>query len=148
MGSLQGMGWDVLPLILASMLPVFLSLILGWRKLDILTLGDEQARLLGLSPGWTRFWLLCCASFMTASCVAICGIIAFVGLVIPNIARLLWSASHGPLLLASFFGGGIFLLLADCLSRIILDSGQELPVGVVTALTGGPFFAFLIWKRK
>lgn len=148
MGSLQGKGWDALPFILIALLPALGAMIFGWRKLDILLLGDEEARLLGLSPAWTRFWLLCAASFMTAACVAICGIIGFVGLVTPHIIRLILGSSHGALLLASFLGAGIFLLLADCLARIVLDGGQELPVGVVTALTGGPFFAFLIWKSQ
>lgn len=148
MGSLQGRGWESLHFVLMTLLPALAVFLLGWRKLDLLSLGDEQARLLGLSPGWSRFWLLCVASFMTAGCVAICGIIGFVGLVVPHIMRLLLGAGHGPLLLASFFGGGIFLLLADTLARTILDGGQELPTGVITALAGGPFFAFLIWHRK
>ena len=147
MGSLQGRSWEALPLLLWVLLPALLLLFLSWRKLDILSLGDEQANSLGLSPASSRFLLLCCASCLTAACVAVCGIIAFVGLVAPHILRLLLGPANGPLLLASFFGGGIFLLLADCIARTVLDGGQELPVGVVTALTGGPFFAFLIWRR-
>lgn len=148
MGSLQGRGWDAMPLLLITGIPGIFLAILDWRKLDILSLGDEQAAQLGVNPHASRFRLLAGASLMTAGCVSVCGIIGFVGLVVPHILRLVLGPAHGPLLVAAFFGGGLFLLGADCLARIVLDGGQELPVGVVTALAGGPFFAFLIWKRK
>lgn len=148
MGSLQGRGWSSLLILSLTAAPCLLILLFSWRRLDVLSLGDDEARSLGLSCARTRALLLATASLMAAVCVSVCGIIAFIGLVVPHIARLLLGAAHGPLLSASFLGGGVFLLLADCLARSILDGGQELPVGVITALCGGPFFAFLIWRQK
>ena len=81
---------------------------------------------------------------MTAGCVAVAGVIGFVGLVVPHVLRLLLGPSHGVLLTGAFFGGGVLLIWADVLARSTLGGGQELPVGVVTALLGGPFFALLV----
>ncbi|WP_300717627.1 iron ABC transporter permease [uncultured Desulfovibrio sp.] len=147
MGSLQGRGWDSLPLLLATLLPGLLVVLPGWRKLDLLALGDEQAAHLGLAVGRSRFWLLAGASCMTAGCVAVAGVIGFVGLVVPHVLRLVLGSAHGPLLYGAFLGGGILLVWADVLARVALSGGQELPVGVVTALLGGPFFAFLVRRR-
>ena len=147
MGSLQGRGWDSVPLLLATLLPGLLVVLPGWRKLDMLALGDEQAAHLGLVVGRTRFWLLAGASCMTAGCVAVAGVIGFVGLVVPHVLRMLLGSAHGPLLYGAFLGGGILLVWADVLARCVLSGGQELPVGVVTALLGGPFFAFLVRRR-
>ena len=147
MGSLQGRGWDSVPLLLATLLPGLLVVLPGWRKLDMLALGDEQAAHLGLAVGRARFWLLAGASCMTAGCVAVAGVIGFVGLVVPHVLRMLLGGAHGPLLYGAFLGGGILLVWADVLARCVLSGGQELPVGVVTALLGGPFFAFLVRRR-
>ena len=75
------------------------------------------------------------------------GVIGFVGLVVPHVLRLVLGCGHGPLLAGAFFGGGVLLVWADVLARSVLDGGQELPVGVVTALLGGPFFALLVRRR-
>lgn len=147
LGSLQGRGWDSLPLLLGTFVPGLLAVGLGWRALDVLSLGDEQAVQLGLNVGRARFWLLAGASCMTAGCVAVAGVIGFVGLVVPHVLRLLLGPGHGPLLTGAFLGGGVLLVWADVLARSVLDGGQELPVGVVTALLGGPFFALLVRRR-
>lgn len=147
LGSFQGITWQRLPLLLATLLPGLLVTAWGWRKLDILSLGDAESGWLGLNAPLCRFWLLLGASIMTAGCVAIAGVIGFVGLVAPHTLRLLMGVAHGPLLLAAFPAGGLFLLFCDSVARVILDGGQELPVGVITALTGAPFFAFLICRR-
>ena len=147
MGSFQGRGWNSMPLLLATSLPGLLITALGWRTLDVLSLGDEQAAQSGLDVGRARLWLLAGASCMTAGCVAVAGVIGFVGLVVPHVLRLLLGWGHGPLLAAAFFGGGVLLVWADVLARCVLSGGQELPVGVVTALLGGPFFALLVRRR-
>ena len=147
MGSFQGRGWDSLPLLLATFVPGLIAVALGWRALDVLTMGDEQAAQLGLNVGRARLWLLAGASCMTAGCVAVAGVIGFVGLVVPHVLRLVLGCGHGPLLAGAFFGGGVLLVWADVLARSVLDGGQELPVGVVTALLGGPFFALLVRRR-
>ena len=147
MGSLQGRGWDALPLLLATVLPGLCCVACCWRALDVLGLGDEQAAQTGLAVGRIRLLLLLGASGMTAGCVAVTGVIGFVGLVAPHILRLWLGVGHGPLLIGAFFGGGLLLLWADVAARSLLGGGMELPVGVVTALLGGPFFAFLVRRR-
>lgn len=148
MGSFQGRGWDSLPLLLATLAPGLAVTVRGWRALDVLSLGDEQAAQTGLDAGRARLWLLAGASCMTAGCVAVAGVIGFVGLVVPHVLRLLLGWGHGPLLAGAFFGGGVLLVWADVLARCVLSGGQELPVGVVTALLGGPFFALLVRRRR
>ena len=147
LGSLQGRGWDSLPMLLCTLLPGFALVCINWRKLDVLCLGDDTAAHLGISVGSARFWLLAGAGCMSAGCVAVAGVIAFVGLVVPHILRLVLGAGHGPLLTGAFFGGGLMLVWADALARNLPGGGQELPVGVVTALLGGPFFALLVGRR-
>ena len=148
MGSFQGRGWHVLPLLLAALLPGLLAVLLHWRELDVLALGDRQAAQLGMRVGRVRLWLLLGASSMTAGCVAVAGVIGFVGLVVPHMLRLFMGGAHGPLLIGAWFGGGLLLVWADVLARSVLSGGQELPVGVVTALVGGPFFALLVRGRE
>lgn len=148
LGSLQGINWSALPMLLGFAMPGVLAAVWGWRKLDAMALGDEDATYVGINPHTTRLWLLLGASAMTAGCVALTGVIGFVGLVVPHILRMLLGGAHGPLLLAAVPAGGLFLLGADTVARTILDQGQELPVGVVTALVGAPVFGFLIWRKR
>ena len=148
LGSLQGRSWTSLAPVLICLIPGLAIILPNWRKLDAFLLGDEQAWSLGINPVRMRLLFLLGASCITAGCVAACGIIAFAGLVVPHLVRLAIGSLHGPLLFCSFFGGGIFLLGADCLARTVLPSGPELPVGVVTALLGAPFFGFLVWRHK
>ncbi|MDD6181759.1 MAG: iron ABC transporter permease [Desulfovibrionaceae bacterium] len=144
MGSFQGRGWDSLPWLAVPLLCGGAVIACRWRELDVLALGDRQAAQLGLNVGRTRLLLLAGASCMTAACVAVSGVIGFVGLVVPHILRHWLGAGHGPLLAGAWLGGGILLVWADVLARTALGGGQELPVGVVTSLLGGPFFAALV----
>ncbi|MEG2172001.1 MAG: iron ABC transporter permease [Desulfovibrionaceae bacterium] len=148
MGSFQGRSWNNAPLLVLPLLLGGTVVALHWRHLDVLAMGDTQATQMGLNVGRARLWLLAGASCMTAGCVAVAGVIGFVGLVVPHILRLCMGAAHGPLLWSAWFGGGILLVWADVLARTALSGGQELPVGVVTALLGGPFFAILVQGRK
>ncbi len=128
---------------LAAGLPVaaFLS-----RDLDAMCLGDEQARALGVRVRPVRHSLLCAASAMTACSVAVSGIVGFVGLIVPHVARLAVGPSHRRLLPACL-GGGMFLLLAaDTASRTL--GAHEVPVGVLTAMLGGPYFCFLFMRSR
>lgn len=148
MGSFQGRGWNSLPLLLIPLLPGLVAVFLHWREMDVLALGDQQAAQLGMRVGRVRLWLLLGASCMTAGCVAVAGVIGFVGLVVPHMLRMVMGGAHGPLLVGAWFGGGLLLVWADVLARSVLSGGQELPVGVVTALVGGPFFALLVRGRE
>ncbi|MEK7865581.1 MAG: iron ABC transporter permease [Planctomycetota bacterium] len=115
------------------------------RPLDALTLGDEQARALGVPVGRVRWSAFLLSSLATAIAVSIAGVIGFVGLLLPHGFRRLFGADHRLLVPACFLGGGTLLVLCDIPARTLFD--QELPVGVVTAILGGPLF-FLILRRR
>lgn len=122
-----------------------LLLLILWRwRINLLSLGDEEARSLGMNTTHTRFWLIAAATLMTASVVSYAGIIGWVGLVIPHMARLLTGPAFARLLPASLLLGAAFLLLTDTLARSM--STVELPLGVLTAIVGAPFFLFLLAK--
>jgi len=146
MGSFQGRGFEHVRLAWPYM-AVGLGLVF-WRarELDLLGLGEGQARLLGLDAGRSRLWLLIGASLLSGAAVAVSGVIGFVGLVVPHLLRLVIGAGHRTLLPASALLGGLLLLWSDVLARSILPGGAELPVGVVTALIGGPFFCLLLGR--
>ncbi len=117
------------------------------RLLDALQLGEEGAASLGIDVERLKIILVVVATLVTAAAVSVSGLIGFVGLIVPHIVRLVWGAGHRLLLPASLFAGAIFLILADGLARTILPIG-EIPVGVLTALCGAPFFLFLLRRSK
>jgi iron complex transport system permease protein len=117
----------------------------GWQ-LDLLSFGDDEAKTMGLDVEKLRFIVITMATLMTASAVSISGIIGWVGLVIPHIARLLVGSKNAVLLPASFFIGGLFLLIVDDFSRSV--SSMEIPLGITTSLIGAPFFIFILMKTS
>lgn len=148
MGSFSGKSW-IHVLLVAPYLLLGAGVILAYaRELDILSLGDIQAQQLGVNVQRMRFWLLLAASFITAAAVAVSGVIGFVGLVVPHLVRLGLGPQHRRLLPAVILAGALLVLVSDTLARSILPGGEELPVGVVTAILGGPFFCFLLLHRK
>ena len=110
-------------------------------------LGEEGAATLGIDVERLKIILVVVATLVTAAAVSVSGLIGFVGLIVPHIVRLVWGAGHRLLLPASLFAGAIFLILADGLARTVLRTG-EIPVGVLTALCGAPFFLFLLRRSK
>lgn len=147
MGSLQGRGWHEVMLFVPWFVLGMIPVVRFSRELDILSLGEVQARQLGMDAGRVRLWLLLGAGALTGVSVAVSGVIGFVGLVVPHLVRMLIGAEHRPLLAISALTGGLLLLWSDVLARTLLSGGAELPVGVVTALLGGPFFCLLL-RRK
>jgi iron complex transport system permease protein len=117
------------------------------RPLDALAFGDETAQSLGLPLYWARAAIITAASLATAAAVAAGGTIGFVGLIAPHAARLLVGASHARLIPTSALLGALLLLLADDVARTVL-APLELPVGIVTAMLGGPFFLYLLKTRQ
>jgi iron complex transport system permease protein len=113
------------------------------RLLDALQLGEEGAATLGIDVERLQIVLVVVATLITAAAVSVSGLIAFVGLIVPHIVRLIWGPNHRTLLPASLLAGAIFLILADGVARSVL-SPAEVPVGVLTALCGAPFFLFLL----
>jgi iron complex transport system permease protein len=144
MGSLSARGWGYVLFALPYVVVGGLILFLYARELNILTLGDAPAQQLGLAVNRVRLILLLAASLITAGVVAVSGIIGFVGLIVPHLARLLVGPDHRRVLITSALAGAILLIAADTLARVILPYGQELPVGIITALLGGPFFCYLL----
>jgi iron complex transport system permease protein len=143
LGGLSGASWQALLVFLAyAILPL---LVLGWhaRGFDLLALGDETARHLGTDPERLKRVAFVATGLLTAASVAACGMIGFVGLVVPHALRRLWGPLHARLLPGAFLVGGAFLVLADALARSLAPP-LELPVGVVTALVGVPLFAVLL----
>jgi iron complex transport system permease protein len=116
------------------------------RKLNILVQGEETALHLGVNVERTKQWLLIVTSLITAVAVSLAGIIGFVGIMVPHLMRLVFGSDHRLLLPVSALFGACFLVVADTLARVVL-APAELPVGVITALCGAPYFIFLL-KRK
>lgn len=117
------------------------------RALDLLQLGEEGAALLGLSVERVKLLLLGVATLVTAAAVSVAGIIGFVGLIVPHAARIALGRPHGRLLPTAAIWGATFMILADLLARQVI-APVEVPVGIVTALVGGPFFLWLLKKRS
>jgi len=117
------------------------------RNLDIMLLGDEQALSLGVEVAVIKKRLLIATSLMAAVIVASCGIIGFVGLIIPHLVRLIVGPSHKKLLIHSTLIGGIFLILSDTMARSLLDN-KEISVGIITAIFGVPFFIWMLLKYR
>ena len=145
-GSFAEVTWSQVWIIVA--LSVFLSLVpLIWAKeLNLVLLGEDQARQMGLNVRRFNRWMLILASILTSVCVAFCGVIGFVGLVIPHLCRMLLGSDHRMVLPASICFGGVMLMLADLLARTGYY-GMELPVGAITTVIGIPVFAYLLIKR-
>ena len=122
-------------------------LIMLSRETNALSIGSEFAHGYGIAPGRVILLLLGTASLLAATAVSLAGIIGFAGLIVPHIARRLVGAEHRKLYPAAFFTGGLFLVLCDLVSRSVFPA-QELPVGVITSLTGGPFFLWLLYRKK
>ncbi|HXO84395.1 MAG TPA: iron ABC transporter permease [Gemmatimonadales bacterium] len=142
-GGLSSASWDAVLLIVVYT-PIPLLVLMGAaRPLDLLALGEEPARYLGADVEGVKRRVYVAASLLTAAAVAVSGVIGFVGLVVPHIARLSWGHRHRALLPAAFLGGGALLAIADTLARTVV-APRELPVGVVTALIGVPVFALLL----
>ncbi|MCG8565749.1 MAG: iron ABC transporter permease [Desulfobacterales bacterium] len=146
MGSLGRVTWGNI----GVMAPITLGGILIFRilsfRLNILSLGDTQAKSLGINPQWSRTLLITVSSFLVASAVATCGQICWIGLIIPHMARSLVGPGHEKMMPVTALLGGIFLLTADAAARSF--SSAEIPVGIITALTGAPIFGYLMFKNR
>ncbi|MCL2457393.1 MAG: iron ABC transporter permease [Desulfobulbus sp.] len=146
MGSLAGTSWaNILLLAPAALLGTLLTVYYS-RDLNIMATGDRAATSLGVNIVRLRLALLTVSTLMTALAVSVSGIIGFVGLIVPHMLRHLVGPDNRLLIPLSFFTGGLLLLVADTLTRAVLP--VEVPIGVLTALLGGPFFCFLFKKRQ
>ncbi|MBQ63103.1 MAG: hypothetical protein CMQ19_13670 [Gammaproteobacteria bacterium] len=146
LGSLNGADWYGVA-IATSVLPVIAIFLIRSEQLNAITLGDREAGHLGISVARLRIEIVVLTALATGVSVALCGVIAFIGLVVPHLVRMSLGSNHYMVIPGSALLGGLLLLLADSLSRSLL-SPAELPVGIITALLGGPFFIYLIVRQK
>ena len=147
LGSLSGSLWrESLLVVIVAVLGTIAAVMFA-RQFDILSLGERNARHLGINVERLRFWSVVLVALLTGAAVAFVGIISFVGLVIPHLMRMLLGPSHRALILASAFGGTLLIVVADLLSRTLVE-GAELPIGLLTSLVGGPFFFALLWRQR
>ncbi|MCH2044260.1 MAG: iron ABC transporter permease [Saprospiraceae bacterium] len=147
MGSLSGSNWMS---VLVVAFPVLFSSVILYKQargLDALLLGEEEAEFLGIEVRKLRSRVIIHGAVLVGVCIAMVGMIGFLGLVIPHLVRLYKGAKHHFLIIASGFLGAIVLVLADLLARIVVQPA-ELPIGILTALIGGPFFFYLLLKSK
>jgi iron complex transport system permease protein len=146
MGSFSGATWRSIGGLALAAGPALLILLALARPLNLLAIGEETAAYLGVRTERVKLVAYGTASLLTAASVAASGVIGFVGLVVPHVARMLWGADHRFLLPASILLGATFVVLADALARTVA-APTELPIGVVTAFVGVPFFLWLLRRR-
>lgn len=147
MGGFSGRGWDYVYMFIPYGLIGAAVIFVYARELNAMLLGEEPAQHLGVEVERVKKYLLIAAALLTGACVSVSGLIGFVGLVIPHITRIIFGPDHRILLPAAALLGAAFLLIADAAARVIL-APVELPVGIVTALVGGPFFIYLLRRQK
>lgn len=147
LGSFSGSSWMDVKVIIFVVLPSILCLFLLSKPLDTLLLGERQARHLGVSVEKLKLLAFVLVSLLVSLSVSMVGVIGFVGLVVPHVVRIMFGASHTFLLLMSFILGAALLLVADTVSRTLI-SPAELPIGILTALIGCPFFIYLLFRFR
>lgn len=147
LGRLSTAGWGEVTLLLPYVVLSSVVLLLHGRALDVMSVGDDEAGSLGLDVARTRVIVVIAASLGTAGAVAVGGLIGFVGIIVPHAVRLLGASSYRILLPASMLFGGAFLVMADLVARTAM-APAEIPIGVVTAFCGAPFFVFLLRRRS
>ncbi len=146
MGSLAVVNnQDIMIMGIPMFIGTFILLMVRWR-INVLSMGEEEAKTLGINTKRLQAIIIVCCTVVTASAVSICGIIGWVGLVIPHIARMIVGPDHKVLLPASIILGAFFLLLIDNLARTFTTT--EIPLGILTAIIGAPFFLYLLMKSK
>ncbi|WP_270647965.1 FecCD family ABC transporter permease [Paeniclostridium hominis] len=146
-GSLGGAKWEVLLIpSIVLILVIIVSFIMS-KSLDILLLGDDSAIILGINVKLIKSIILILATLLTSTLVAITGAIGFIGLVVPHICRTIAGSDHKKLIVLSSLIGAIFLIVSDVLARGLFPP-IEIPIGIITALIGGPFFLYLISKKN
>ncbi len=147
MGSFALTRWSEVMTVLPYIVVGTVVILLFARPLNIMQLDEEQAQQLGINVERLKLGLLTAATLITAAAVSFVGTIGFVGIIIPHAVRLLWGADHRFLLPLSVLSGAIFMILADLIARTIL-APTEIPIGVITAISGAPFFLYLLRRKS
>ena len=147
MGSFALSQWTEVKIVLPYIVVGIVVILLYSRLLNVMQLDEEQAQQLGINVERLKIILLVAATLITAASVSFVGTIGFVGIIIPHAVRLVWGPDHRFLLPLSILTGAIFLILADLLARSVLGPA-EVPIGVITALCGAPFFLYLLRRKR
>jgi iron complex transport system permease protein len=147
LGGVSLVGWDATLALIPYLAIGLIMLVFTGYALNLLQFGDDQATQMGLNVRRAKLIIIVAASLVTAAAVSFAGIIGFVGLIVPHIVRIWWGVDYRRLIPLSIIGGASVLLIADVLARIVIRP-EELPVGIVTALAGAPFFLWVLRHAK
>jgi iron complex transport system permease protein len=147
MGSFSLSEWSEVKMVLPYVVVGIVIILLYSRSLNVMQLTEEQAQQLGINVEKVKLILLAAATLITAAAVSFVGTIGFVGIIIPHAVRLIWGSDYRFLLPLSVLTGAVFLILADLIARTAL-APMEIPIGVITAICGAPFFLYLLRRKK
>lgn len=147
MGSLAGASWTLCALVVGAGVMAISGLMLARNALNLLALGESEAAYLGLNVKRYKQAILWLVAFSVALATSLCGIIGFVGLVVPHMCRTLFGVNHNMLIPACALMGALLLTVADTLARTLFTP-MEIPIGIVTSAIGAPFFLYLLWQQK
>lgn len=147
MGSFASKNWDYLLVLIPIILISFIFIFKFYREMDIMTFGDEQASISGVSVKNIKWILLTLSAILTGSIISISGVIGFIDLFTPHVARKMFGSNHKYVLPATAILGGSFMVLCDLVSRTVI-SPIELPVGSITSAIGAPFFIYLYFSKR
>jgi len=147
MGSFSLSQWSEVKVVLPYVVVGMVIILLYSRSLNVMQLDEEQAQQLGINVEKVKLILLAAATLITAAAVCFVGTIGFVGIIIPHAVRLIWGPDHRFLLPLSVLTGAVFLILVDLVARTVL-APTEVPIGVITAICGAPFFLYLLRRKK
>ena len=147
LGSFEGVTWTDIKIMLVPVVIGVVLILLNVRELNLMTAGESKARALGVNVGRVRWMVILGSALCVAGTVSICGVISFVGLIIPHMFRSLIGPDHKKLAPICILGGALFLMLVDTFARSALPP-YELPVGTVTSIIGAPFFLWILRSRK
>jgi iron complex transport system permease protein len=147
LGTLSITNWWQVLMVTPYIIIGIIVICLFARPLNVMQLDEEQAQQLGINVEGVKIILLVAATLITAAAISFCGIIGFVGIIVPHAVRLIWGPDHRFLLPLATVAGAIFLILADTIARTVM-APTEIPIGVITAFIGAPFFLYLLRQKK
>ena len=147
MGSFSTAGWNEVILLFIIIVPSILFIFTFSRDLNIMLLGEDSARSLGIDVNGFKKYIFIISTLMVAAVVSVSGIIGFVGLIVPHAIRMIFGSDNRVVIPFSALGGAIFLIICDTLARVIVPP-SEIPVGIITSIFGVPFFIYLLYRTK
>ena len=147
MGSFSTAGWNEVILLFIIIVPSILFIATFSRDLNIMLLGEDSARSLGIDVNGFKKYIFVISTLMVAAVVSVSGIIGFVGLIVPHAIRMIFGSDNRVVIPFSALGGAIFLIVCDTLARVIVPP-SEIPVGIITSIFGVPFFIYLLYRTK